>query len=87
MIAGLIRNQAGSMNELQKHLTDFFNRSGSPSQQVVAGNAGISRIALNRIFHGHQQPSLATAESIAIATGTTLAKILRKYQKKLRHVN
>jgi len=75
------------MNELQKHLADYFNRGDSPSQQVVADSAGISRIALNRILHGHQQPSLSTAENIATATGTTLSKILRKYQKKLRPVN
>lgn len=69
------------MNALRKHLVDFFARDKSPSQGAVARAAGISRVALNRIAMGHSAPSLETAERIAIATGTALAKILDSKRK------
>lgn len=67
-----------AMNSFCRYLTSYFKRKGSLSQPEVARRAGISRVHLNRIANGHAEPTLPIAEKIAVATGSSLAKILEK---------
>jgi DNA-binding XRE family transcriptional regulator len=70
-----------SIFALRKHLKAFFARPGAPTQAEVAKLAGITRENLNRIINGRQKPMLDNAAAIALATGTTLSRILRNSEK------
>jgi DNA-binding XRE family transcriptional regulator len=65
----------------RKYLKAFFALPGAPTQSEVAERAGITRENLNRIANGRQRPTLDHAEAIALATGTTLARILKDYEQ------
>jgi len=83
MLAIEIQHEAEeSMTAFQNYLVSFFTRPGAPSQGEIAERAGITRENLNRILRGKQRPSLDKAEAIALATGTTLGKILKKSEKR-----
>jgi len=71
-----------SIVAFRNYLKEFFSRPGAPSQSVVAERAGITRENLNRIVNGHQKPILDNAEAIALATGTTLSRILKNSEKR-----
>ena len=82
MIATIAQEANETMSAFQKYLCEFFDRPGSPPQAVIAERAGISRENLNRIIKGHQRPALDKAEAIALATGTTLGRILKKSERR-----
>lgn len=50
--------------------------------QEVADKAGLSRIHLSRIIHGHCVPTLDVAAKIADAVGIPLDRLLKKSSKK-----
>lgn len=51
--------------------------------QEVATKAGLSRIHLSRIIHGHCVPTLDVAAKIADAIGMPLTRLLKKTSRKL----
>lgn len=51
--------------------------------QEIADKAGLSRIHLSRIIHGHCVPTLDVAAKIADAVGVPLAGLLKKSSKKM----
>lgn len=74
--------QYKTMSAFRAYLRDYFARPGAPSQGEVARRAGLSRVQLNRIVQGHSVPTLPTAEALAIATGSTLSRILKTSVRK-----
>jgi DNA-binding XRE family transcriptional regulator len=71
-----------SVVALRDHLKALFAQPGAPTQSEVAKRAGITRENLNRIINGRQRPTLDHAAAIALATGTTLSRILRNSEKR-----
>lgn len=51
--------------------------------QELATRAGLSRIHLSRIIHGHSVPTLDVAAKIADAAGFTLDRLLKRIPKKI----
>ncbi len=83
MLAEQVQHEASeSMTAFQQYLANYFSRPGSKTQKEIAEKAGIHFVNLNRIVKGHSVPSLTTAEAIAAATGSSLARILKKSEKR-----
>ncbi len=58
--------------------------------QRIATQAGISRVFLSRIIHGHATPTIEVAASIARAAGLSLSDLIgppEKLSKKFAHAS
>lgn len=51
--------------------------------QEIADAAGLSRVFVSRIVHGHSVPTIDVAARIAEAAGFQLSDLLKKSRKKL----
>lgn len=51
--------------------------------QRIADSAGLSRVFVSRIIHGHADPSLDVAVKLAKAAGFSLGEMVEKSPKKL----
>jgi len=83
MLATAIQHEADeAMQTFRDYLSSYFKKSGALTLNEVAREAGIHRVHLSRILHGHSEPTLPVAEAIAAATGSRLSRILKKSENR-----
>lgn len=52
------------------------------SRSELARRAGIHFVTISRILNGHMEPSISTAEKLAIAAGMSAESVFREIPKK-----
>lgn len=69
------------LDNFRQNITRTIESNGI-SQSELARRSGVHFVTINRILNGHGEPSVSTAERLAIAAGMTAESAFREIPKK-----